>query len=704
MPTSSQLVTQTRRRPSPSVQSLRLFVRVDHVAGLVVGGRQHGLGVHGAELLDVVGLDVVELDLQHPRLRPFAVLAELDVAQHGLDTLVVARIDRLARSLRDLKNIVHDLRQRGVILKATEQPIDISTAAGECYLDMLGVLAEFETNLRCERQMEGSRGRRLTVSYAGKGRPASIDATRVREMKAQGLGATAIAAQHRSVDCLPGAGSQGTAVLAYGWSHMPIEFLHDCPLSPEERDAEVNTLVTELRETVARLRESERQLRLITDNAPVAIVHCDAELRYKFINKYHADRLRAQRGLTPDQVVGKRLPEVLGDELFAIVEPYVRECLAGKAVEFEGEWPHQAGEPDFFQCRLEPEWKDDKVIGLVSAATNITRLKRAEAALRESEATFRAMFEISSVGKVEVEPHSGRFLRANAAMCKLVGYTEAELLDRTVYDITHPDERDRDREPLRRLVARESDVFDVEKRYVRKDGNAVWAHVTVNVIRDASGRALRNTAVILDITERKEREERERLLMREVNHRAKNMLSVVHSIAQQTATQNPEDFVERFSERIQALSANQDLLVRNEWKGVDIEDLVRAQVAHFTDLIGAHIVLRGPKLRLKAASAQAIGLALHELATNAGKFGSLSTDAGRVDICWSADGDIFTMSWIEGKGPPVSAPERRGFGTTVIETMTERSLDGAVNLDYAPTGVTWRLTCPAANALEPMRT
>ena len=98
--------------------------------------------------------------------------------------------------------------------------------------------------------------------------------------------------------------------------------------------------------------------------------------------------------------------------------------------------------------------------------------------------------------------------------------------------------------------------------------------------------------------------------MREVNHRAKNMLSVVVSIAHQTATRNPEGFIERFSQRIQALSANQDLLVRNEWNGVDIADLVRAQLAHFADLIGSRIAMRGPKLRLNPASAQAIGLAL----------------------------------------------------------------------------------------------
>jgi two-component sensor histidine kinase len=175
---------------------------------------------------------------------------------------------------------------------------------------------------------------------------------------------------------------------------------------------------------------------------------------------------------------------------------------------------------------------------------------------------------------------------------------------------------------------------------------------------------------------------------------------VVHAIAHQTATKNPEDFITRFSERIQALSANQDLLVRNEWNGVDISDLARAQLAHFADLIGSRIAVHGPKLRLKAASAQAIGLALHELATNAGKYGALSTERGRVDIRWGTEGDTLTMSWTESHGPPVSPPKGRGFGTIVIEVMAERTVGGKVDLDYAASGVTWRLTCPASNALE----
>jgi PAS domain S-box-containing protein len=243
-----------------------------------------------------------------------------------------------------------------------------------------------------------------------------------------------------------------------------------------------------------------------------------------------------------------------------------------------------------------------------------------------------------------------------------------------------------------------------EFRIRRRDGTVRWAEGYGLAYFEGAGperRAVSFGGTVQDITERKEREEKEHLLMREINHRAKNMLSVVDAIAHQTATRNPEDFVERFSERIQALSANQDLLVRNEWNGVEIEDLVRAQLAHFADLVGSRIAMHGPGLRLNPASAQAIGLALHELATNAGKYGSLSTDAGRVDVSWGSDGDTLTMSWTEREGPLVSAPKRRGFGTIVMETMAERSVDGKVDLDYAPSGLTWRLACPAANALEP---
>ena len=129
-------------------------------------------------------------------------------------------------------------------------------------------------------------------------------------------------------------------------------------------------------------------------------------------------------------------------------------------------------------------------------------------------------------------------------------------------------------------------------------------------------------------------------------------------------------------------------------------DLVRAQLAYFAGLVGSWITVHGPRLRLTAAAAQAIGLALHELATNAGKYGALSADAGHVDVDWRLDGELFLIGWMERDGPRVSPPQQQGFGSTVISSMAKLSVGGDVEHDYAPQGVRWRLSCPAGNVLE----
>ncbi len=264
----------------------------------------------------------------------------------------------------------------------------------------------------------------------------------------------------------------------------------------------------------------------------------------------------------------------------------------------------------------------------------------------------------------------------------------------------HPDDREHtDRDVRACLESRGQAVHDAEYRTLWPDGTVRWIHGKGNVAF-ADGKPVRMAGIAFDITKRKEHEERERLLVREMNHRVKNILTVVDAIARWTVAENPEDFAKRFSERIRALSANQDLLFRNEWKGVDVEELVRAQFSHFADLIGCRIILDGPKLRFNTAGAQAIGLALHELATNAGKYGALSADRGRVDLRWNFSDNAFTMSWTEREGPSVFRPKRRGFGVTVIEKIAASNLGGTVDLDYAPSGLTWCPTCPAGNALE----
>jgi two-component sensor histidine kinase/CheY-like chemotaxis protein len=210
---------------------------------------------------------------------------------------------------------------------------------------------------------------------------------------------------------------------------------------------------------------------------------------------------------------------------------------------------------------------------------------------------------------------------------------------------------------------------------------------------------------VLERTEAyREAEQQIRMLMNEVNHRSKNILSVVMAIAQQTAAASRDEFVQRFSNRIHALAVNHDLLVKSQWKSIDISDLVRGQLAHFGDLVGRRISLDGQLLFLSATAAQCIGMVLHELSTNAVKHGALSSEEGRIEITWKvkigpAD-PLFTLTWMESAGPPVVAPAHKGFGTTVITKMAAMNLDGETHLDYASSGLIWRLECPVKNIRE----
>ena len=208
-----------------------------------------------------------------------------------------------------------------------------------------------------------------------------------------------------------------------------------------------------------------------------------------------------------------------------------------------------------------------------------------------------------------------------------------------------------------------------------------------------------------DLSERQRQEDHIKMLMSEVNHRSKNMLSLVQAIARQTATTQPQDFIERFGERIRALSANQDLLVKSEWRAVQLDELVRSQLAHFGDSRDTRITLDGPPVMIAASASQPLAMAVHELATNAAKYGALSNESGHVAIRWNLQTDAagqtqFAMSWIESGGPAVAKPARSGFGSTVISGMLKMSLGCDAKVDFDPTGLVWRIVCAAADLIE----
>jgi PAS domain S-box-containing protein len=345
---------------------------------------------------------------------------------------------------------------------------------------------------------------------------------------------------------------------------------------------------------------------------------------------------------------------------------------------------------------LEGAGRKRQVVIFIGTVQDITERKSAE----EAQARLAAIVT-SSADAIVGKTLDGIVTNWNEAAERMFGYSADEMIGQSIRRVV-PSDRQAEEDMILSRMAQCETVERHEMMLLAKNGRTFDASITISPVRDAEGRNIGCSKIIRDITARKRVEEQVRLLMREVNHRAKNMLSLVQAIARQTAAREPEDFVGRFTERLQALAANQDLLVQNEWHGVDVEDLTRAQLAHFADLVGSRIATHGPKVRLNAAAAQAIGLAMHELATNAGKYGALSTGKGRVDVGWGTDGDTFTLSWSEREGPLVSAPKRDGFGTTVVQRMAKQSVDGAVELDYAPSGFSWRLTCPASKALEPV--
>jgi PAS domain S-box-containing protein len=336
---------------------------------------------------------------------------------------------------------------------------------------------------------------------------------------------------------------------------------------------------------------------------------------------------------------------------------------------------------------------------LASAATS--SLSRVwQSLLANSEELFRTSILHAPMPVVVCDDRE-QILIINQAWLQQSGYSRDEL--HALEDWTTRAYGERSPEVLayiRDLITAEPQVR--QRELPIRTGNGViryWNFVDYALGALSDGRRV-FISIAQDTTDRRAYEERIELLMRESHHRIKNILGLVQAVARQTAAREPEHFVERFTERVQALAANHDLLIESHWQGADVEDLVRVQLAHFADLVGSRIAVRGPKLRLNAAAAQAIGLAVHELATNASKYGALSTDDGRVNVDWRADACSFAISWTERGGPPVQPPDRRGFGSTVVEAMAKRAVGGEVDADYAPSGLGWHLTCPAANALE----
>jgi len=267
----------------------------------------------------------------------------------------------------------------------------------------------------------------------------------------------------------------------------------------------------------------------------------------------------------------------------------------------------------------------------------------------------------------------------------------------SIRKLIHPD----DWEPLRQIVQRMAEgerSQRIEFRVRRPGGEVRWCIGTVAASVDAAGKVTRVSGVTIDVTDRKEAEDRQALLAREVDHRARNALAIIQSIIRLTRARNVSEYVATVEGRINSLALAHTLLSNSRWHGADLGTLV---VEEFAPYRGAHKVeVDGPNVSLSPPTAQGIALALHELATNAAKHGALSSMKGKVRLSWRVEADTLTLNWAENGGPPVRAPATRSFGLKVIRASIEQQLGGTASFDWNPKGLRCELSIALRKGAE----
>jgi PAS domain S-box-containing protein len=338
----------------------------------------------------------------------------------------------------------------------------------------------------------------------------------------------------------------------------------------------------------------------------------------------------------------------------------------------------------------------DRVGSALAAAS--MELQEREAALRTSEARLRATHENAAVGIAEVD-REGRFISVNETRCKLTGHTREELIGRHFAHATEAGSLDHDLELFAKQVAGELDTYTTESQFRRKDGSSGWARITSTALRDASGGFLHAVRVVEDVTERRAADRRQKLLIDELNHRVKNTLATVQSLAWQSnrSGTSPQVAQERFQERLLALSRTHNLLNETHWEGASLRTILETELGPYMTA-PSRIRISGPDVHLAPKQAVVLGMAFHELATNAVKYGALSTASGKVSVDWAIDGwdrgATMTVDWCELDGPVLEREPSPGFGSRLLRQTITRELAGQLDMRFEREGACCTIKIP----------
>ena len=338
-----------------------------------------------------------------------------------------------------------------------------------------------------------------------------------------------------------------------------------------------------------------------------------------------------------------------------------------------------------------------RVTGIFAEGHDVTDRLLAEQALRESEARHRAIIA-ATPECVKLVSSEGKLLDMNAAGLGMIEAPDAESVrDANISDVIAPEFRREWRENHRRVCNGESLSWEFDIIGLRGTRRRMESHAVPLAMPDGSVAQL---AVTRDVTHRKRAEEHRELLINELNHRVKNTLATVQSIAAQTlrTASSLGDAKGALESRLLALSRTHDVLTRENWEGANLREIATQAVAPYAGPDEGRLHLLGPDVRLPPRMALALAMALQELATNAVKYGALSKPAGELRIAWTVAHDggrpCLHLEWRESGGPPVRPPERRGFGTRLIERSLAHDLNGQVKIGFEPAGVVCRIEAP----------
>lgn len=460
---------------------------------------------------------------------------------------------------------------------------------------------------------------------------------------------------------------------------------------------------TEQRRADDVFREAQALNTLILNSGRDCIIVLDLDGRIQFVSP---GGIESMEMADANGMLGRSWLDLWNDEERAAAAWAVDDAKAGRIGRFQGVCATERGAAKWWDVMVSPlAGGEGSAPRLMAVSRDITTQKQAEMRLARSEERLSLALQAASmVGIWDADLKAG-VIYGDTNFARICGIDPEVLsagqpIERYVSAI-HPEDLAVLRAEMSRLYA-SGDEFSHEHRIVRPDGETCWVMARGRLARNGAGQPERFSGASVDITDRRMAEERQRLLMEELAHRVKNTLTVVQAIASQTlrgSGASPEAR-EALSTRLMAMSRAHELLMQGRWSEAGLHDLVDETARLHAHGEAGRFRIEGPHLMLGSRAAMALALVLHELATNAVKYGALSVPEGEVLVRWqtvAVDGEPrLRFRWEEAGGPPVVPPVRQGFGTRLIERSFGQSLGAVMRLDYPETGVTFSLDAPVA--------